>query len=109
MKADFQQYQFWHPALRTLVLWIEKETGVEFTSTSMFRMGDGGVHGQLPLRGVDLRIRLKTMGIAIQRHININWQYDHARPHLKSAVLHGEGANLHLHLQVHNNTKRVIL
>lgn len=108
MKADIVQFSYWHPTLRTIGLWIESETGAEFTITSPHRIGDHGVHGQLPLRAFDLRCRLKTMGEAVADHINNNWLYDPIRPELNVAVLHGAGANLHLHIQVHHNTKRLI-
>ena len=109
MKADIQQFEFFDPKLRIIGLWIEQETGVEFISTSFYRIGDVGVHGQLPLRGLDLRCRLESMGKAIAAHINEHWQYDPSRPELKCAVIHGEGSNLHIHIQVHPNTIRRLL
>lgn len=108
MKADVIQFSYWNAELRKLALWIERETGVEWTITSPYRIDDLGVHGQLPLRGFDLRVKLKSMGVAVANHINTHWQYDPSRTTLKVALLHGEGANLHLHIQVHPNTKRLL-
>ena len=106
MKADIGQFEFFDPKLRMIGVWIEQETGVEFTATSFYRIGDDGCHGQLPLRAKDLRCRLKALGEVIADHINEHWQYDPSRPGLKCAVLHGEGSNSHIHIQVHPNTKR---
>jgi hypothetical protein len=108
MKADIEQFEFIDPKLRMILIWLEETTGVEFTATSLYRMKDEGVHGQLPLRGTDLRQRLESAGIAHQDHINANWSYDPNRPKYSVAKLHGEGSNMHLHLQVHPNTKRIV-
>ena len=107
MKADIVQLQFFHSKLRMILLWMEEETGVEFTATSFYRMDDDGVHGQLPLRGTDVRIRLEPMGLCLQDFINKHWAYDPNRTNFKVARLHGKGSNMHLHLQVHENTKRL--
>jgi len=106
MRIDIIQLEFIHRTLRTILVELEEETGIEFTTTSLFRMGDSGVHGQLPLRGTDLRCRSMLLGQVIEDKINSEWQYDKTRPELKCALLHGEGANLHLHIQVHPNTVR---
>lgn len=108
MKADVIQFSYWNAELRKIALWIERETGVEWTITSPYRMDDLGCHGQLPLRAFDLRIRLESMGEVLADHINKYWQYDPTRTQKKCALLHGEGANLHLHIQVHPNTKRLL-
>jgi len=107
MRTDFKQLEYLHKDLRKLLAWLENETGLEFTETSSYRPGDKGVHGTSPVRGYDLRMRNLPIGNAITHFINYNWQYDQDRPNLKCAVLHGEGANMHLHLQVHSNTETV--
>jgi len=105
MKIDIGQLEFIDLTLREIADWIEKSTGLEFTITSLYRIGDSGVHGQLPVRGMDLRMRDRFIGKEIERTINDEYIYDDNRPELKCAILHGEGANLHLHLQTHPNTK----
>ncbi|GAG36675.1 unnamed protein product, partial [marine sediment metagenome] len=50
MRIDYQQLDFIHPLLRDMISDVEKETGFEFTITSLYRIGDSGNHGQLPLR-----------------------------------------------------------
>lgn len=106
MKLDFAQLEFVEQTLRTLVTELEKDVGVEFTGTSLFRMNDNGVHGVLPLRGTDLRIRELMVGKVLEELINDKWLYDPLRPDKMCAYLHGEGYNLHLHLQTHPNTIR---
>ena len=102
------QLEFIDIKARTLCKWLEDETGLCFTNTSLYRMDDDGVHGVLPLRGVDLRMRSQAIGEIIVQEINLNWIYDPARPAFKCAKLHGKGSNLHIHLQTHHNTtKRV--
>ena len=106
MIADIKQLNFIHHKLRKIALWLEKETGQTYTITSLYRAGDTGVHGQIPVRGMDLRCRNSKIGLQIQGYINSNWEYDPTRSYKKCAVLHGQGANLHLHLQVHAKTSR---
>lgn len=107
MRADIGQMEFIDPQLRKMALWIEEKTGFKFTLTSIYRPGDEGVHGTKPVRGVDLRCRSSEIGIAIEAYINKFWIYDHERPGKKCCYLHGDGSNLHLHLQVHPNTKYI--
>lgn len=104
MRLDIAQLEFVHIVLRQMILWLEAETGLEFTGTSLYRIGDSGVHGQLPLRGIDLRMRNLAIGKAVEAEINAYWAYDRSRPHLNCALLHGEGSSLHLHLQVCDRT-----
>ena len=106
MRIDIGQLEFINKTLRVILLWVEKETGFEFTITSLYRMNDIGVHGQLPLRGTDLRVRDLMSGKVLEELVNDKWTYDPTRPDKKCAYLHGSGANLHLHLQVHPNTVR---
>lgn len=94
----------WHINLILLVHWILiRETRVYVTSA--YRQGDDGVHGQNPLRGLDIRFWIYANPEKLVEHINELWVYDPARPNLKVALLHGEGSNKHIHLQVHNSTK----
>ena len=104
MKLDVGQLEFIHKTLRRILTEIEFKTGYEFTLTSLYRMGDNGVHGALPLRGADLRMRNKRLGAVVQDLINKEWLYNPDDPNKVCAILHGAGSNLHLHIQVHNNT-----
>ncbi len=104
MRIDIQQLEFIDIKLRNLLGWLESSIGWEPTITSLYRIDDNGVHGTLPLRGTDIRMRNMTVGQQIEKIINDGWAYDPKRPEKKCAFLHGNGANLHLHLQVHPNT-----
>jgi len=94
-----------HPVLKV----IAKEVCVKFSLnviTSAYRPGDSGVHGQMPLRGIDLRCRSAVVGNHIANWVNERWQYDSRRPRKKCAICHDTGKGLHLHFQVHPSTKR---
>lgn len=106
MKIDIDQLEFIDRTLRDLILWLDESTGTESTITSLYRIGGSGVHSVLPLRGIDRRTRDEGDGRLLETHINNNWSYDPSRPDKKCAKLHGEGYNLHLHIQVHPNTVR---
>ena len=109
MLIDFMQLEFIDIKARRLCKWLEDETGLCFTNTSLYRMDGEGVHTVLPLRGIDLRMRSYAIGEAIVKEINANWIYDPERPSIMCAILHGKGANLHIHLQTHySTTKRII-
>ena len=104
MEIDTGQLEFVDQMLRDILAFIEEETGFTFTITSLFRIGDSGVHGTLPLRGADVRCRDVIAGQMIEQMVNGIWKYDPKRVSKKCAYLHGEGSNLHLHIQVHPNT-----
>ena len=44
MNIDFKQLKFVHLKLRELLAFVEDETGFDFTSTSLYRINDNGVH-----------------------------------------------------------------
>ena len=104
MKVDFKQLGFIHPTLRQILTRIDMIPGTEQTITSLYRIDHTGVHSTLPLRGVDLRCRVEEIGEEIAAIINELWEYDPDRPEMKCAMVHGEGGNMHLHLQVHPTT-----
>lgn len=106
MITDYHQQEYRHPILIEILDWLHKTTGLEFVETCSFRMFDDGVHGTLPVRASDLRCWSREIGLAIEALINKNWTYDHNREHLKCCLLHGDGSNLHLHIQVHPNTEK---
>jgi hypothetical protein len=107
MRLDISQLHFIDSRLRTMAIGVEMYFGVEFTATSLFRLGDSGVHGQLPLRGLDLRCHNETLGKAVAKYINSHWSYDESRLEKRCCIFHNAGQGWHLHLQVHPNTKRL--
>jgi len=105
MKIDLGQLEFIEPNLRMMALEIEKRFG-EKTVTSLYRIGDKGVHGSLPLRGIDLRCRTVRHGEEVMKFVDERWTYDFTRPLMKCCIYHDAGQGSHLHLQVHPNTRR---
>ena len=106
MNIDYMQLEYKHINLRLVMRFLEDATGLSYTITSQYRIGDKGVHGTMPLRADDLRVRLRKLAELLAEIINEAWVYDPERPEKKVAIAHGEGAHLHLHLQVHDNTVR---
>jgi len=106
MKNDINQMSFIHPLLREMVSDLENSLGIEFTQTSLYRINDSGVHGQLPLRGMDLRCRDKEFGEFVCNWIDKRWLYDPFRKEMKCCIAHGSGNGYHLHFQVNPKTRR---
>lgn len=107
MIIDLEQLAFVDPKLREIATGFEDETGLTMTVTSIYRIGDDGVHGQLPVRGLDWRCRSFVLGNFIAGFINKRWVYDPARPEKKVCTCHEvDGKGLHLHLQAHPDTER---
>ena len=103
MKIDIAQLEFINHKLREIALAIEEKYG-EQTVTSLYRIDDNGVHGTLPLRGMDLRCHDTTTGSVIESFVNGNWEYDPSRPEKHCCMFHSVGQGWHLHLQVHPKT-----
>jgi len=105
MKIDIGELEFIDERLREMAIEVEERFG-EKTVTSLFRINDKGVHGQLPLRGIDLRCRTRRHGEEVERWVNERWSYDKKRPKMKFCLFHSVGEGYHLHLQVHPGTMR---
>ena len=105
MKIDISQLEFINPILREMANSLKTIYGVEFTITSLYRIDDPGVHGQLPLRGIDLGCRDDNLGELIEADLNSVYEYDPNRPRKKVCMYHDSGGGKHLHLQVHPNTR----
>ena len=110
MRIDFYELDFIHPKLKLLARDVqeiyETQAGHEAFVTSLFRIGDQGVHGTLPLRGTDVRCRDMDLGEYIADYVNERWTYDSERPSMKCVIFHDTGSGLHLHLQVHPRSVR---
>ena len=99
------ELEFINPLLRQIIKDVEGVFGDQ-TVTSLYRIDDPGVHGTLPLRGIDLRCHNDTMGWQIADFINDRWIYDPERPTLQVCIYHNTGRGWHLHFQVHQHTIR---
>ena len=95
-----------HDKLVDVLRWLEGLYPGRMTITSPYRAGDRGVHGTIPLRGVDLRSRNYSNPAKIEEHINQVWQYDPERPELRVCVMHDAGSGMHFHVQVHPKTAK---
>jgi hypothetical protein len=99
-----------HPKLTDLLLWIMEYTGeIVVTSARRYRTihkKDSGIHLTDPLRAADLRSYIYNDAGKLAENINSNWQYDWRRGHLRCAVEHNTGLGRHLHIQIHERTKR---
>lgn len=95
-----------HPLLVAVV----EEASEQFelwTVTSGLRPSSSGVHGTVAkLRGIDLRCRNIQQGELVEEWVNARWEYDPDRPNMKVCICHDTGRGLHLHFQVHPNTRR---
>jgi hypothetical protein len=94
-----------HPILQPIV--TEAMARYELSIiTSAYRPGDEGVHGQMPVRGIDLRCWDREYGVRIETEVNARWVYDPDRPAMKVCTAHDTGSGYHLHFQCHRNTVR---
>lgn len=109
MKIDLKQLEFIDSRLRKMAYDAEAELGKEGVITSLYRINDKGVHGTLPLRGLDLRCHDDKIGPDVAKRINQAWKYDPNRPDKVCCMYHDIGQGAHIHLQVHPNTVRVNL
>lgn len=107
MKIDLGSLEFIDERLREIALAVEERFG-EKVITSLYRIGDKGVHGCLPLRGLDLRCLTRPHGEEVERWVNKRWMYDPRREGKKCCLFHTSGEGYHLHLQVHPRTEKVI-
>ena len=107
MRIDYGQMDFIHPMLKLLIWDMEDEFG-EQVGTSLYRKDDPGVHGQIPLRGWDVRCKNHDVGRAVEKFLNKRWKYDPVRPKKKVCLYHNAGGGWHIHLQVHDRTERLI-
>jgi hypothetical protein len=104
VRIDLANLEFIDPKLRQIALEIEKHFRVEFTITSLYRIDDPGVHGAMPLRGIDLRC-YGDLGEIVADFVNSQYTYDPDRPDKKCAIYHDVGRGAHLHLQTHPKTE----
>lgn len=89
-------------ALIPIVNFVSARFGLDIITSALRPENRYGVHGQTPLRGIDLRCRDETIAAYIANEVNLRWQYDRDRRSKECALAH----KAHLHLQVHPNTKR---
>ena len=95
----------YHPKMIALAMWVAVRYS-KLVLTSAYRMGDSGVHGQIPCRGIDIRSWHYNDPQVVVDDINVHWRYDpYKRPEMMCAIYHDTGSGKHIHLQVHDNTQ----
>ena len=95
-----------HPKLVDLVKWVCVRYSEAILTGGYEERSYPSVHSMVPYRGMDMRSTVFRDPQAVADDINRHWEYDPARPDKKCAIYHDVGRGAHLHLQVHNNTKR---
>lgn len=96
-----------HQMLIDVLMFLEHLYPNRVMLTCGHRPGDKGVHGQDVCRGIDIRSRVFPKPQKVVNTINKTFQYDPNRLRMVVAILHGDGSNEHIHLQVHPNTIRI--
>ena len=95
----------YHPILLDVLLWMRRKD-IKVTITSGYRPGDPRTHGTIPCRSVDLRSWSFPRPEEIEEMINQYWVYDPSRKEKQVALFHDSGGGKHIHLQVHDLTRR---
>lgn len=100
------QYRF-DPMLCRIVRWIAQEWGrIVITEGYRQKRHNNDLHGEIPVRAVDLRSRIYMKPEMVADKINSEWQYDYQRPDMQVCVYHDSGEGKHFHVQTHPNTRR---
>jgi len=94
------------PKLIEILTWLAGKYPEQIIITCGYRAGDKGVHGTIPCRAVDIRSWTFKHPDRVTNYINYEWVYDSERPGKKVAIFHDAGSGLHIHLQVHRNTRK---
>lgn len=101
---DIYNLEFIDKNLRLILAEVEAQFGPGIL-TSLYRIGDKGVHGTLPLRGIDERCKDSRIGEVKVDFVNSRWIY-HPDLTFNCALCHDVGQGLHIHYQTHPFTKR---
>ena len=108
MRIDIVQLDFISDYVKEMANEIETHFNIKLTITSLYRPGDGGVHGQIPLRGIDFSCPDEKLGTVICDFINRTYKYDPDRPEMVCCMIHDAGSGMHIHLQCHPNTTIIV-
>ncbi|MCP3940930.1 MAG: hypothetical protein GY710_05545 [Desulfobacteraceae bacterium] len=97
------------PMLVDIIVWVGVKFGIMITESFREKTHVNDLHGEEPVRAVDLRSWCYPEDLAykIRDEINEKWIYDPARPGKKVAIVHDVGKGIHFHVQTHPNTIEV--
>jgi hypothetical protein len=102
------EYRY-EPLLIEIEEFIIKKYGAVITESYRPRKHSNDLHGTIPVRALDNRSWCYPgdMVYRVAKSVNERWQYDHNRPKMKVAFVHSnrKGKGVHIHLQVHPNTR----
>lgn len=93
-----------HPMLVRVVEWFAVRYSQTVFTCAYEKRNYSSVHDLDPYQGMDVRSWLFEDPQAIADDINAHWQYDPARPTIKTAIYHNVGRGKHIHLQAHDRT-----
>jgi hypothetical protein len=92
-----------------IIKWVAVIYGVIITESYRKKRHANDLHGEDPVRAIDIRswCYSKTLAEKICSEINKRWIYDPSRPDMVVAKIHNVGNGIHFHIQVHPNTVEV--
>ncbi len=92
--------------LSEIEYWIIKTFGMMVTCAYRKKKHRYDLHGFDPVRAKDIRSWCYINPIVVCKAINDKWVYDPLRPKMVVALYHDSGQGAHIHLQVHENTRK---
>jgi hypothetical protein len=96
-----------HPTLIKLLAWFSIRYSQTVITCGWEKRGRPSTHDCIPYRAVDVRSTVFEHPEDVEADINQHWIYDPERHDMRCAVYHDIGRGAHIHLQVHELTKRV--
>jgi len=95
-----------HPKLIELLKWFCVRYSETVLTGGYESRTYPSVHSTIPFRGMDVRSSIYEDPHAVANDVNDHWVYDPSRPEMKCAIYHNVGRGFHIHLQVHDETRR---
>jgi hypothetical protein len=114
---QLQEFYNCEALLQEILYWIvdfQWPENVPMSITSIYRTvaenNDAGaktqIHCQTPHRAADISLRLVPENVANKITAEVNRRWDYGNNGFPCAYTHNVGSGIHLHVQVHKNTKR---
>ncbi len=100
------------PVLVDIIVYVAETYGLVMTESFREKLHANDLHGEIPVRAVDIRewAYPKHLAQEIEDDVNSKWIYDPNRPHKSCAWIHEnrKTKGFHFHIQTHPNTRRVM-
>ena len=100
------------PLLVRILSDLAVKHGVVITESYRTKKHMNDLHGTQPVRAIDIRswVYGDKKAQEIKHEINKRWEYDPNRPDKQCCIIHRtNGGGIHMHLQIHPNTKRMAI